>query len=55
MKKYELSESVISNLMIFLDRTSYKGLKEHQALNEIIHALQNPLEDNKKNTKANKK
>lgn len=40
--KYELSNEVVNNLMVFLDRVQVKGFQEIQALQEVVNALQNP-------------
>jgi hypothetical protein len=43
--KITITEAMKSNLLIFLDRVEYKGLKEVQALNELLTALSNPEPD----------
>lgn len=35
----EISKEVLNNLLIFLDRIEIKGLKEIQAMNQILDAL----------------
>lgn len=35
----EISKEVLNNLLIFLDRVEIKGLKELQAMNQILDAL----------------
>ncbi|BAE47817.1 hypothetical protein G8S49_05880 [Clostridium botulinum C] len=45
MKKYEINENVAHNLMLFLDRVELKGLKEIQAMNEIIDCFNSPIEN----------
>lgn len=37
----ELNESQLNNLILFLDRIEYKGLKEVEAINSITSALRN--------------
>ncbi|EDS77111.1 conserved hypothetical protein [Clostridium botulinum C str. Eklund] len=44
MQKYEINENVAHNLMLFLDRVEIKGLKEIQAMNEIIDWFNSPIE-----------
>lgn len=44
--KYELTESQINNLIVFLNRVNYEGLKDINAINEILQSLNNPI-DNK--------
>lgn len=43
MNQYELSEQVVNNIITFLDRVDVKGLKEVQAMSEILTALATPL------------
>lgn len=43
--KIELSEQQIKNLLIFLNRVKFEGLTEHQALGEIVCAINNPIAD----------
>ncbi len=43
--KYELSDQVRNNILVFLDRTEYKGRKEAVAVVEIEQALSNPIEE----------
>lgn len=45
--KYEFSEQVINNLVVFLDRIEFKGIKEHTALGEILEILRNPIKEQK--------
>ncbi|WP_158560866.1 hypothetical protein [Paenibacillus contaminans] len=42
MIKYELTASHVNNLLIFLDRVEFKGIKELQAINEIMNVLTSP-------------
>ncbi|MEC0210241.1 hypothetical protein P4H70_14985 [Paenibacillus ehimensis] len=51
MAKYEFSDTQISNLVAFLDRSEIKGFREIQAMNEIMHILNNPLLDEADETK----
>lgn len=44
-KKYILSEEVINNLIIFLDRVQTTGHKERNAMNQIMVAISTPIED----------
>ena len=46
--KFELNEVQLNNLLVFLDRVEIKGLKEIQAMNEILNILHNPLKDENK-------
>lgn len=46
--KIEMSKDILNNLMVFLDRVDIKGLKEIQAMNEILVSLQKPCEDSNK-------
>ncbi|MCM3273898.1 hypothetical protein [Paenibacillus elgii] len=50
MALYEISDSQMNNLLVFLDRVkNYEGIKEVVAMNEIIAVLSNPVkEENKK-------
>jgi len=43
--KYEFNEQQICNILVFLDRTEIKGLKELQAMNEIIQVMNNPVQE----------
>jgi hypothetical protein len=43
--KFEFNESQLNNLIVFLDRTELKGIKEVQAFNEIMAVLNNPIKD----------
>ncbi|CAH0118526.1 hypothetical protein PAE9249_01015 [Paenibacillus sp. CECT 9249] len=45
MKKYALSDEVINNLLVFLDRVKYEGLKETVALNDILQAISKPADE----------
>lgn len=47
--KFEFNEVQLNNLFAFLDRVEIKGLKEIQAMNEILNILHNPLKDENKN------
>jgi hypothetical protein len=47
--RFEFSEQALNNLMIFLDRVDYKGLKENFAINEILNILNNPIKEENKN------
>jgi hypothetical protein len=46
--KFEFNEAQLNNLFVFLDRVEIKGLKEIQAMNEILNILHNPLKDESK-------
>jgi hypothetical protein len=43
--KYELSEQIINNILIFLDRCEVKGFKEINAMQEIINNLNSPINE----------
>lgn len=43
--KFEFTQEQLNNLMVFLDRAEMKGLKELQAMNEIINVLGNPIQE----------
>lgn len=45
-KTYKFNENQLNNLLIFLDRIEIKGLKEIQAINEILTVLYQPVEEN---------
>lgn len=50
--KFELSENVVKNLVLFLDRVELKGINESVALHEIVVSLNNPIkEDEPKESK----
>lgn len=52
--KYELTEAQVNNLLLFLDRVNYTGLKEVQAINELIYIFANPIRDGVDETKKDK-
>lgn len=43
--KYEFTEQILNNLMVFLDRVSMTGIKELTAMNEILNIFKNPLKE----------
>ena len=43
--KMEFTQQQLQNLMAFLDRVEIKGLKEIQAITEIIHILSSPIQE----------
>lgn len=43
MAKYEIPDQTLQNLLAFLNRVTFEGLKENQALNEILQCLGSPL------------
>ncbi|GAV11282.1 hypothetical protein [Paenibacillus sp. NAIST15-1] len=45
MAKYELNDDIINNILVFLDRVPFQGLKENQAINDIIHTLNSPIQE----------
>ncbi|ALS22311.1 hypothetical protein [Paenibacillus naphthalenovorans] len=45
MAKFEISDAVLNNIFLFLDRVKYEGLKENRALNEIMSVLTNPIKE----------
>ena len=44
--KIEMTESMINNLLIFLNRIEYKGLDEAQAVTYIVNAISQALTQN---------
>ncbi len=42
--KYELNENQLKNLLAFLDRVEYKGLKEIQLANELLYVFNSPIQ-----------
>lgn len=44
MKQFNLSDEVLNNLMVFLDRVDLKGLKEVNAMNQILHVFTHPAD-----------
>lgn len=46
--KYELNENQLNNLIVFLDRVELKGIKEIQAINEILSIFTNPTKEQEK-------
>lgn len=42
---YRLSEEEVNNIVYFLNKVSFKGLKEVEAATRIIHALKNPTNE----------
>lgn len=49
-RQIRLSKQVLQNIMIFLDRVELRGLKEVQAMSEIIYLLtQNETENHETN------
>jgi hypothetical protein len=45
--RFEISETQVQNLMVFLDRIPLQGLKEISAINEILAILNNPIKEDK--------
>lgn len=43
--KIEMNETILSNLLVFLDRVEIKGLREVAVMNQILDVLQSPTED----------
>ena len=43
--KFEFTEQALNNLLIFIDRIQFSGLKELQAINEIMTILNNPIKE----------
>lgn len=43
--KFDFTEQQVNNLLVFMDRISLTGIKEVQAFNEIIAALNNPINE----------
>jgi len=52
MNKIILSDNQLANLFIFLDRVEIKGFKEVQAINELLSALNNPLNEEQESNKS---
>lgn len=46
MKFYKVDENIAHNLLLFLDRVEIKGLKEIQAMNQILDTFNTPVEEN---------
>lgn len=44
--KVELTQQVINNIFVFLNRVKYEGFSEVDAINEIRTAFANPIKDN---------
>jgi len=49
--KIEMTESMINNLLIFLNRIEYKGLDEAQAVTYIVNAISQALNQNQSQNK----
>ncbi len=49
--KIEMTESMINNLLIFLNRIEYKGLDEAQAVTYIVNAISQALTQNQSQNK----
>ena len=45
MQKFIFPKEDLQNLLIFLDRVQYNGLKEVDAINRIVRILQNPIDE----------
>jgi len=43
--KFEINETILNNLLVFLDRVEIKGLQEIAMMNQILNVLQNPIGD----------
>ena len=41
---FKFDEAALNNLLKFLDRVDYKGIKEVVAINQIISILENPID-----------
>ena len=46
---YDLNESQVKNLIYFLDKVNFIGLKEVAAIQEILQALNSPIKEGKEN------
>ena len=42
---YQLNDQQRSNALLFLDRVQIQGLKENQAMYELIMALSHPVQE----------
>jgi hypothetical protein len=51
---YEISDNMRNNILVFLDRIQLQGIKEAQALTEIVVALSFPVKDEKQENFQNK-
>lgn len=49
--KIEMTEAMINNLLIFLNRIEYKGLDEAQAVTYIVNAISQVLTQNQSQNK----
>jgi len=49
--KIEMTEAMINNLLIFLNRIEYKGLDEAQAVTYIVNAISQALNQNQSQNK----
>ncbi|GEM_PF-4017848 len=49
--KIEMTEAMINNLLIFLNRIEYKGLDEAQAVTYIVNAISQALTQNQSQNK----
>lgn len=49
--KIEMTEAMINNLLIFLNRIEYKGLDESQAVTYIVNAISQALTQNQSQNK----
>jgi hypothetical protein len=43
--KYEFTEQIFNNLMVYLDRVTLTGFKELQAMQEILNILNKPIKE----------
>lgn len=51
--KFEITNEVLNNLLVFLDRVSITGRKELSAMNQILYVLNNPIKEEKDNAEDN--
>lgn len=49
--KIEMTEAMINNLLIFLNRIEYKGLDEAQAVTYIVNTISQALTQNQSQNK----
>lgn|GEM_PF-6066615 len=47
MAKYELSDQVVRNLGVFLDKVPIQGHQARMAMNEVCDALSRPISEEK--------
>lgn len=46
MRYYKVDEQTVNNILTFLGRAEFKGWSDFNALQDILKAFSNPIEDN---------